>query len=84
MSTLDVEIDERGRLNLGKVRAKAGRYLVSVDPDGVITLAPAEVLSKAQIRLLMRPELQATIDKYSSVEMEPSQLGRPTRVPPRD
>jgi hypothetical protein len=59
-----VEVDNRKRISLGSaVRAVGTQYMVEVDPDGVITLTPALVLSEVEARLLHRPDILAAVDK---------------------
>lgn len=60
MTTTIIDLDERRRAQLGKILAADSptRYVVTVDSDGVITLAPAVVLTTHEMRLLQtRPDL---------------------------
>jgi hypothetical protein len=58
-----VEIDDRGRVSLGRYKPKAGRYLLEVEPNGTLVLIPAKVVSEDQVRLWSNPQLLAELDE---------------------
>ena len=59
-TTINVEIDSRGRLGLAKV-AKPGMWRATKRPDGSVLLEPAQVLTEAEIAVLMNPEVSEAI-----------------------
>lgn len=59
-----IELDERRRASLGKVgRAEHRRYLAREEPNGVIVLTPAVVLTETETRLWGNPELVIEIER---------------------
>jgi hypothetical protein len=57
-----VELDDRGRLSLGKpLTAGRRRYSAHVEATGVIVLTPVVVLTETEAALLARPDLQALV-----------------------
>ncbi|HUW78640.1 MAG TPA: hypothetical protein VMV52_07830 [Candidatus Nanopelagicaceae bacterium] len=76
-----VEIDSRGRVTLGRARVAPGRYLLEVASDGVLILHPAAVMTTAQARLLVRPDIMEIIDAMANEPSNPSERGRPKRSP---
>lgn len=74
-----VEVDERGRTSLGRLHPQAGRYLAEVQSDGTLVLRPAEVMSKAQARLLGRPDIVTAIDELAADPSLGVRRGRPRR-----
>lgn len=57
-----LDVDERGRVALGKVGRKARRYLATADDDGTITLVPAVVMTARQANFLADPARAAALD----------------------
>lgn len=55
MTTI-VEPDSRKRVTLGTA-ATAERYILTVEPGGVIVLSPAVVMTEEESRLLARPDI---------------------------
>jgi glycerol-3-phosphate responsive antiterminator len=76
-----VEVDERGRVSLGKNNVRPGQYIAEInEADGVITLHPAQVVKSAQMRLLARSEVIKVIDTLAAKENpKASTRGRPKR-----
>jgi len=57
-----VELDERRRVYLSKVgRSTDRRYLVRTHPDGTMVFTPATVVPTHVLRLMERPDIQASI-----------------------
>jgi len=74
-----IEVDARGRTSLGKLKAKAGRYLGEVLPDGSVVLHPATVMTTAQAALLSRPDVMAEIDRLADGTGTRTRRDRPRR-----
>lgn len=69
MATTIIDLDDRRRAQLGKILPPDGptRYAVTVDADGVITLAPAVVLAAHELHLLQqRPDLVAAMKRAAT------------------
>lgn len=51
MDPLLIELDERRRASLGRLKTvkPGGRYLARTEPDGTIVLTPAVVLPAAEV-----------------------------------
>lgn len=75
-----VEVDARGRVSLGKLRAKSGPYLATVEPDGSLILEPAVVLSESQRKLLQRADILRAMSALDTTPAQPSPRGRPRRT----
>lgn len=75
-----VEVDARGRVSLGKLHAKSGPYLATVEPDGSLILEPAVVLSESQRKLLQRPDILRAMSALDATPAQPSPRGRPRRT----
>jgi len=52
-----IDMDERGRVSLGRLHPAPGPYLGVVEPDGTVVLRPAAVMTRSQARLLANPQL---------------------------
>ena len=77
MSVDMLELDERRRASFGRIgNPDHRRYLVSVDPDGTITLTPAVVVAEHELALLRRPEIVARVEESRA---DPSRLVRHPR-----
>jgi hypothetical protein len=74
-----IDMDERGRVSLGRLHPAPGPYLGVVEPDGTVVLRPAAVMTKSQARLLANPELMAEIDAFAADPDSGSRRGRPRR-----
>lgn len=56
----EIDVDERGRTSLARVRrGKHRRYLVEEFPDGTLVLTPAVTLSTVELAALADPEIRA-------------------------
>lgn len=60
MTTINIEIDNRGRLGLSKL-AKPGMYRATKRQDGSVLLEPAQVLTEAEIAVLGNPHVSDAI-----------------------
>jgi hypothetical protein len=78
-----IEVDERGRTSLGRLRPAAGRYLGEVQSDGTVVLHPATIMTSAQARLLARPDVMDAIAELASDPSAGVRRGRPARRQPR-
>jgi len=57
-----LELDERSRASLGRIgRPEHRRNLVVEEPDGMIVLRPAVVMTEFEARFLANPDLVARI-----------------------
>jgi len=65
-----VTIQERGRVNLGRL-AEHDRYLVHREPDGTLIWEPAAVMSVTEARLLADPGVMSVLEANES---DPSRL----------
>jgi hypothetical protein len=74
-----IDIDSRGRVSLGRLKAAPGPYLGEVESDGTIVLHPASVMTAAQARLLADPELMESIDAFAADPSAGVRRGRPRR-----
>ncbi|HWB67301.1 MAG TPA: hypothetical protein VG708_10800 [Mycobacteriales bacterium] len=74
-----IEVDERGRTSLGRLRPAPGRYLGEVQSDGTVVLHPATVTTAGQAKLLARPDVMAAIDELASDPTTGIRRGRPSR-----
>ena len=74
-----IDMDERGRVSLGRLHPAPGPYLGVVEPDGTVVLRPATVMTKSQARLLANPELMAQIDAFAADPGRGRRQGRPRR-----
>jgi len=74
-----IDVDERGRVSLGRLRPAPGPYLGVVEPDGTVVLRPAAVMTVSQARLLAKPELMEDIDAFAADPGRGSRRGRPRR-----
>lgn len=74
-----IDIDARGRVSLGRLKATPGPYLGEVEPDGTIVLHPASVMTAAQARLLAAPDLMESIDAFAADPDGGLRRGRPRR-----
>lgn len=62
MSTKEVDVDERGRTSLARVRSHTyDRYIVEELPDGTLILTPAVTISAVELAALRNPDVQAAI-----------------------
>jgi hypothetical protein len=62
MSTKEVDVDERGRTSLARVRSHTyDRYIVEELPDGTLILTPAVTISAVELAALRNPGVQAAI-----------------------
>lgn len=60
----EVEVDERGRVSLGRAGAKPGmRYRVETAPDGSIRLTPVVSVPLRELQTLQNPELVLSIQQ---------------------
>lgn len=57
-----IEVDARKRVSLGGLAEPGRRYIVEADPDGVITMTPAVVMSELEARLLCRPDILNAVE----------------------
>jgi hypothetical protein len=73
-----IELDERRRASLGKV-GRHRRYLAHEEPNGVIVLIPAVVLTETEARLLGRPDLVDQIERTAADPASRVRRGRPQR-----
>jgi hypothetical protein len=62
MKTIEVELDSRGRVPLGRI-ATAQRYRVEKLDDGDILLTPVVSISERELAVLANPELVARIKR---------------------
>jgi len=60
-----IELDERRRATLGKL-GRHRRYLAHEEPNGVIVLIPAVVMTETEMRLLARPDLIEQIEQTAA------------------
>lgn len=74
-----IDVDDRGRVSLGRLRPAPGAYLGVVEPDGTVVLRPATVMTTSQARLLASPELMAEIDAFAAEPGHGTSRGRPRR-----
>lgn len=74
-----IDMDERGRVSLGRLHPAPGPYLGVVEPDGTVVLRPAAVMTAAQARLLANPALMADIDAFAASPDAGVRRGRPRR-----
>ena len=74
-----IEVDERGRTSLGRLHPAPGRYVGEVQSDGTVVLRPATVMSRAQAKLLSRPDVMAAIDDLADDPASGVRRGRPRR-----
>jgi hypothetical protein len=74
-----IDIDERGRVSLGRLHPTPGPYLGVVEADGTVVLRPAAVMTVGQARLLSRPDLMAEIDAFAGSPESGVRRGRPRR-----
>jgi len=74
-----IDVDERGRVSLGRLHPEPGPYLGVVEPDGTVVLRPAAVMTAAQARLLADSELMADIDAFAANPGRGVRRGRPLR-----
>jgi hypothetical protein len=62
MSTKEVDVDERGRTSLARVRSHDyDRYIAEELPDGTLILTPAVTISAVELAALRNPGVQAAI-----------------------
>ena len=61
-----IDMDERGRVSLGRLHLAPGPYLGVMEPDGTVVLRPAAVMIRSQASLLASPELMAQIDAFAA------------------
>ncbi|MDQ6614397.1 MAG: hypothetical protein M3083_06545 [Actinomycetota bacterium] len=67
-----LELDERRRASFGRIgRHEHRRYLVSVDPDGTITLRPAVVMTELEAAMLANTNL---VERIEANRADPSRL----------
>ncbi|MEO5536034.1 MAG: hypothetical protein ABIR17_12995 [Pseudolysinimonas sp.] len=59
-----VQTDSRKRVSLAGRVAPGAYYLVTTDPNGRITLEPAEVVSKLERDVLANPRIMAEVAAY--------------------
>ena len=74
-----IDVDDRGRVSLGRLRPAPGPYLGVVEPDGTVVLRPAAVMTASQARLLARPDVMAEIDAFAADPGRGVRRGRPRR-----
>jgi len=74
-----IEMDERGRVSLGRLHPTPGPYLGVVEPDGTVVLRPATVMTVSQAKLLANPDLMADIDAFAADPDAGVRRGRPKR-----
>lgn len=77
MTTTNVVLDSRSRITLGNF-AKSSTYVMDVTEDGVVTLSPAEVLTRDEIKALSRPDVLAAIEASRAAELN----GQPSAPAP--
>jgi hypothetical protein len=59
---VEVDVDERGRTSLAKVRSRRfSRYLVEEFPDGTLVLTPAVTVSAVELAALRDPVVRAAV-----------------------
>lgn len=76
-----IDVDERGRVSLARLRPKPGHYLGEVQSDGTVVLHPAVVQPEAQAWLDSRPDLQRLIREANERPEQLIRRGRPRRRP---
>ena len=69
-----IEVDERGRTTLGRVRP--GRYSVTVQPDGSVLLQPGRFITDQQMLLMARSDILEVIAEGESRQAQ-AQTRRP-------
>lgn len=74
-----IDVDERGRVSLGRLHPSPGPYLGVVEADGTVVLRPAAVMTVSQARLLASPDLMAGIDAFAAAPGGGTLRGRPRR-----
>ena len=74
-----IDVDDRGRVSLGRLHPSPGPYLGEIEPDGTVVLRPATVMTVDQARLLANPELMAEIDAFAANPEIGVRRGRPRR-----
>lgn len=75
-----LELDSRKRVALGQATNLADRYLMDQDPDGVIHLTPAVVMSAEEARLLARTDILDVVEESRRrVAAGGESAGTPTR-----
>ncbi len=74
-----IDMDDRGRVSLGRLHPEPGPYLGVVEPDGTIVLRRAAVMTASQARLLANPGLMADIDEFAANPDAGVRHGRPRR-----
>lgn len=74
-----IDVDERGRVSLGRLHPSPGPYLGEVEPDGTVVLHPAAVITASQARLFANSELMAAIDAFAANPVGTARRGRPRR-----
>lgn len=74
-----IEVDERGRTSLGRLRPQPGRYLGEVQSDGTVVLHPASLMTAAQAHLLQRPDVMDAINALAADPSAGVRRGRPRR-----
>jgi hypothetical protein len=74
-----IDMDERGRVSLGRLHPAPGPYLGVVEDDGTVVLRPAAVMTVSQARLLANSDLMAEIDAFAASPESGVRRGRPGR-----
>lgn len=72
-----IEVDSRGRTNLGKLipaDRRPARFVVREGTDGTLILEPVSVITEAQERLLRNPQTRAALARANERINEAQEL----------